>query len=400
MGVEFAIGVVNEVEVRLLDESLGALDAADSSLRARVLARLAAALLFSPSADRRVMLSGEATAMARRLGDSELLARVLYDSHVAAWGAANPEDRLSIAREVVQLAERSGDQVLALQGRALRLGDLLDVGEIATFRLEAEFYDRQTRKLRQTRQLWQVPLIQATLAALEGRFEEAERLVGSGLQLGQHAQQPGALPAAQAVIGMIRLAQGRAGELEGQIRKSVQSDPALVAWRGSLAYVLCEAGRDEEARLEFDALAVDDFVRVPRDFTWMGNLVTLALACAWLGDRGRAEQLYALMLPYGAYAVRITRFGAACFGSMSQYLGVLAGTLGRWDDAISHFEAAIQMNTRLGSPPFVANSRYRLARALGARGRTEDQRRASEELAHARATFELLGIHPQLRNLT
>ena len=43
MGVEFTIGVVNEVEVSLLDESLVALQAPDSSLRARVLARLAAA---------------------------------------------------------------------------------------------------------------------------------------------------------------------------------------------------------------------------------------------------------------------------------------------------------------------------------------------------------------------
>src|SRR3979411_365018 len=162
------------------------------------------------------------------------------------WGQPTPGSDLAL-REVVQLAERCGDQVLALQGRALRLGDLLDVGDIATFRLEAEFYDRQTRKLRQTGQLWLVPLVQATLAALEGRFEEAERLVGSGLQRGQQAQHPGALTSAHAVFGMIRAAQGRASELEGQIRKSVQSVPALIAWRSSLAYVLCEAGRDEEA---------------------------------------------------------------------------------------------------------------------------------------------------------
>jgi len=149
MGVEFTIGAVNDVEVSLLDESLRALDPADSSLRARVLARLGAAQLFSPSADRRAGLSRDATAMARRVNDPATLARVLYDTHVAALGAANPEERLAIAREVVQLGERCGDQVLALHGRALRLGDLLDVGELSTFRLEAEFYDRQTRRLRQ-----------------------------------------------------------------------------------------------------------------------------------------------------------------------------------------------------------------------------------------------------------
>jgi tetratricopeptide (TPR) repeat protein len=399
MGMEFTIGAVNDVEVSLLDESLRVLDPADSSLRARVLARLGAALLFSPSADRRAGLSRDAMAMARRLNDPATLARVLYDSHVAALGAANPEERLGIAREVVQLAERCGDQVLALQGRALRLGDLLDVGELSTFRLEAEFYDRQTRRLRQTRLLWHVPLIQATLAALEGRFEEAERLVGSALRLGQVAQQMGVMPAVQVVFCMIRIAQGRASELEEDVRRSVQRDPALVAWRSCLAYVLCEAGRAEEARLEFEGLAVDDFARLPRDFTWATNLAILALACAWLGDRRRAELLYGLMLPYGPYVVRLTRFGAACMGSMSHYLGLLAGTLSRWDDAIAHFEDAIQMNARLGAPPFVANSRHQLARALRARGYSDDEGRAVDELAHVRATLDLLSINLQLRTL-
>jgi len=314
-------------------------------------------------------------------------------------GAANPEERLGIAREVVQLAERCGDQVLALQGRALRLGDLLDVGELSTFRLEAEFYDRQTRRLRQTRLLWHVPLIQATLAALEGRFEEAERLVGSALQLGQVAQQMGVLPAVQVVFCMIRIAQGRASELEEGVRQGVQRDPALAAWRSCLAYVLCETGRAEEARLEFDGLAVDDFARLPRDYTWATNLAMLALTCAWLGDRRCAELLYGLMLPYGPYAVRLTRFGAACLGSMSHYLGLLAGTLSRWDDAIAHFEDAIQMNSRLGAPPFLANSRHQLARALRARGNSEDESRAVEELAHVRATLDLLSIDLQLRTL-
>ena len=49
--VEFTVGVVDDVEIRLLEEALTALGTADSQLRARVLARLAKALLWTRQED-------------------------------------------------------------------------------------------------------------------------------------------------------------------------------------------------------------------------------------------------------------------------------------------------------------------------------------------------------------
>jgi tetratricopeptide (TPR) repeat protein len=57
LGVEFTVGVVDDVEIRLLEEALTALGEADSVLRARVLARLAKALLWTRQEDRRAALS-------------------------------------------------------------------------------------------------------------------------------------------------------------------------------------------------------------------------------------------------------------------------------------------------------------------------------------------------------
>jgi predicted ATPase len=56
LGLEFTSGIVDPVEVGLLEEALAALGEADSPLRARVLARLARALLFAPQAERRLAL--------------------------------------------------------------------------------------------------------------------------------------------------------------------------------------------------------------------------------------------------------------------------------------------------------------------------------------------------------
>src|SRR5262249_14277525 len=151
------------------------LPGADHPLRARVLARLGKALLFSPASARRAVLTEEAAAMARRIGDRATLAAVLHDRHVAMWGGANVEERLAIADEVIALAGRCGDAELAVQAHALRLGNLLELGDLAAMQLELETYDALTTQLRRPHYLWHVPLVRATLAVLACRWDDGER---------------------------------------------------------------------------------------------------------------------------------------------------------------------------------------------------------------------------------
>jgi hypothetical protein len=87
LGLEFTTGTVDPVEVGLLEEILAALGEADSPLRARVLARLARALLFTRQVQRRLALSEQAVGLARRLGDPATLAAVLYGHHLVIWGS-------------------------------------------------------------------------------------------------------------------------------------------------------------------------------------------------------------------------------------------------------------------------------------------------------------------------
>ena len=84
LGSEFTSGVVDPVQVGLLEEALTALGKADSPLRARVLAGLARALVSTPQVERRLALSEDAVQMARRLGDPATLAAVLFGRHLAA----------------------------------------------------------------------------------------------------------------------------------------------------------------------------------------------------------------------------------------------------------------------------------------------------------------------------
>jgi hypothetical protein len=152
LGLVVTAGVVDPDEVGLLEEALVALGGADSPLRARVLARLARALVYTPQAGRRLRLSEDAVALARRLGDPATLAAVLFDGHLAIWGAEGAEmaqERLAMATEVVELAERAGDHAMALRGRGLRRVDLLELGDLAGFDADLAAAERAARELRQ-----------------------------------------------------------------------------------------------------------------------------------------------------------------------------------------------------------------------------------------------------------
>src|SRR6266704_3445763 len=139
LGTEFTAGIVDQVEVDLLEAALRAL----------------------PAAGRRLALSGQAAAMARRLGDPATLAAVQYDRHLAIWGSPEAEvagERLAIATEVVRLAEAIGDREMALRGRGLRRSDLLEQGDIAGFEADLAASEETARQVRQLHYRWQLPL--------------------------------------------------------------------------------------------------------------------------------------------------------------------------------------------------------------------------------------------------
>lgn len=393
-GVEFTAGIVDRGEVRLLERALAELPVDDHPLRARLLGRLAKALLFTPATARRTELSEAAVAMARRVRDPSALAATLYDRHVAIWGGPNVEERLAIATEVIDLAERSRDAERSLQGRALRLGNLLELGDLAAFQSELDAYDDATKRLRQPQYLWHVPLLRATLAIFSCRFDAAERLAQDGLALGRHAQHQGVAVFHPAVMSTLRFVQGRFAETAPALRRGAEEWPSLVTFRCALAFALTEDGHDEEARQELERLTADGLVNVPRDFTWVANLALLSLAAVALDDRRASEMLYELLLPYRAYCVRLTRIGIGGLGPVAYFLGVLAATMGRWNDAAEHLARAIETNLRIGAPAFLANSRRQYARVLRAQGETE---RAKEEAERADSAAATLGFALMLR---
>jgi tetratricopeptide (TPR) repeat protein len=326
------------------------------------------------------------------MDDRSTLAAVLYDHHLATWGPGNVQQRLEISGEVVRLAEACGDSVMALRGRGFLMANLLELGEVAGVRRELETYARVAEELRQLHFLWHVPLFRVGQELLEGRFDQAERLVEEARALGLRARDPVARIYLPIIMTGLRWQQGRLPELEGTLREFVDRYPANLGWRATFAVLLCEAGRKQEARVEFERLAADDFAGLPRNHLYLYHLAVLAIVGHSLGDRRRAAGLYELLLPFADRNVLPARLPLGTLGSASQQLGLLAATMSRWEQALSHFEAAIQAHERMQALPLLARSRHHYALALLARGRPDDRQRAQEHLHWADAVAGRLGM--------
>ena len=153
--------------------------------------------------------------------------------------------------------------------------------------------------------------------------------------------------------------------------------------------MLLETGRLEEAAEQLTMLAANDFVDIPRDGDWMTTVTLLSEVSAGLGDAPSAARLYELLTPFAQLNV-VIGVGALCLGSAARFLGKLAVALGDQQAAAEHFEQALEANSRLKAPLWLAHTRLDYGQALG-RGV-----RAQRMIDEARETAELLGL-PALR---
>jgi tetratricopeptide (TPR) repeat protein len=249
--------------------------------------------------------------------------------------------------------------------------------------------------------------LQTTRALMQGRFADSERLAQEALAIGQRLQTENAAGIFGLQMFTLRREQGRLKELEPVVRYFVQQHTVAGTWRPGLALIYSELERTQEARAEFEHLAQYNFTDLPRDALWMACMTYLTDVCTFLGDRARAATLYQLLLPYVGRNVVVGN-ATACYGALSRYLGALATTLGRWDEAAQHFEDALAMNARMDARPWLAHTQYQYATMLLARDQSGDpstssgqaREKAVELLKAALVTARELGMRALEERLT
>ncbi len=385
------VGVDDPGLVTLLEEALAALPAGDSALRVRLLVRLALALPWSLASDRTASLAAEAVAMARRLDDPVALGYALYAHRWTLLGPAEVEAKLAGSDEMLGLARRARHGELELAARSCRLLDLTEIGRLGEADRECAAFERLAAGVRVPRYRWRARFYRGMRVLLEGRFAEAEVLIEAALAEERRFMPRDAGLVFGVQVATLRREQGRVAELEAPLRDLADRFFTIPAWRAALALLHAETGRPHEARVVLETLAADDFRAVPRDFLWIASLALLAEVCALLGDAARARRLYERLHPHAPRTVLVGA-GAACWGSLDRFLGLLAAAAGERERATRHFEAALRMDARIGARPWAGWDEWELARLASEGERPGDRERARGHLARAREVAAALGM--------
>jgi predicted ATPase/DNA-binding SARP family transcriptional activator len=383
--------------IPLLESALGALPAEDNSLRATLLARLAGALREHSDPERRgsrASLMSEAVEIARRLNDPRTLAYAVDATYsVLSW--PRDTDRWhAIAIELLRLADETGDKEMALFAHFHVFGVSMIRGDVRAAETELELIRDLAHELRQPSKLWVALIAETMRLTFRGDFDSAEEIRARATEVGFAAQGPDATYyyVHNLQAWALRREQGRFGELEKSIESYVAEYPGTFVLRCVSAGVQAELGREVRARHELERLAADHFADIEGESEWFLGATVLAEVCQRLGDAARAELLYEALLPYAGYNVYASP--EVALGSASRSLGLLASTMSRWEEAEGHFERALEMNTRMGTRPWVAHTQHDHARMLLARGDSSDLPRGKGLLSSALDTYRELGMKP------
>jgi DNA-binding SARP family transcriptional activator len=388
----WARGSADPALVPLLERALSAIGKQDVGLRIRLLARLAASIRDHPSRERRARLGEEALRLARDQADPATLAAAVEGHWIAVEGPDRygRGDGVAVGDELIALGERIGDRERVFAGHDHRLHCLWVLADRPGIDAELETLSALAAELRQPPQHWALGTGEAMLALMEGRFDEAERLVAETLAIGERTESWNALVSQRLALFVLHRAQGRLRELEETIDRSVREYPSLPRFRAALAHLHAELGREPAARVLVDTLLTEELNPEHMDAEWHFTMCLLAQPCARLAEEDASRRLYESLLPYERlYAVAPVE---ATFGSGALALGVLATAIRSFDDAQRHLELAIELERGMRARPWLAHAQHELARMLVARGDRRDSERARVLAGEAKDTYRALGM--------
>ena len=197
----------------------------------------------------------------------------------------------------------------------------------------------------------------AAFAQMEGRLDEAERLAAESAEMRRRMETADAESVFAAQLFLIRLGQGRVGELLPAVEQFVEAYPALAAWRAALPLAYLADGRDAESAAELER-AVAGLDALPQDFFWLATVALLAEASAKLPHPDSAGVLYEALAPYAGCMVQVGYAGT--LGPVSRLLGLLAAARGDRDAAVAHLEAALATTEATGLRLFETQARTEL----------------------------------------
>jgi DNA-binding SARP family transcriptional activator len=348
-------GTVDEHVVEVIEHALRGIGDSDSVLRARLLTGLSVALYYRDAERARgLSLVRDAVAIARRLNEPAVLAVSLVELIVMLDALPDQADQLAAAAELAALATADLPREAA-SGAVLRVARVaLASGDASNLEREVDEFAAQTKAARHPDELLWATWAQTSIAFLQDRLDDSERLAGEAFNLHQRVGIWGAHEAYALHMVLIWREQGRLTAMAPSI------EPLLASWVHPNAAKLRATIAIERGAPEAVAVLMgSDPVPRSRDFTWLVDMcITAELAAA--AELSCRHELYETLLPFHD---RVVTMDATfiCMGAASYYLGLLAASLGRNDDARHHLEHAVALNEAVGAIPWSRRARSLVA---------------------------------------
>ena len=348
---------------------------APAARRARLLAQRASAL--AELGDLEAAAAGSAAAMTAAAAAGDPAAELdAIRARVAALSAPQHRaERLRLGTRAVELATPAGQPLAAVLGRVWRI-------DAAYQLLNLEAVDAEIAQIAQLADSTRLPLArwhllrqQASRAALAGQLAVARDRSAEARRLAFRIQDLSGAGLSYVFAVWLAVLRGDAGEIPADFFDVAAAAPPIPIVRAPLARALFAVGRTDEAQAVYETLrqlpAAGD-----KDIRTFGALTQLMDLIIAFRDNEMAQATYDLV------HARVNDSGATgtglvfLSGSAHWPLGRLAALLGRTEEALGHFAAAVTIDTRLGARPLVAMVRLDWAGALRTRAARGDYAQA------------------------
>ncbi|MFF5209025.1 BTAD domain-containing putative transcriptional regulator [Streptosporangium sp. NPDC000396] len=330
-------GVVDHEMVAVLEDLLaGPMDERD---RAAVLGTLSMELYYGPRRAEGEQHAREAVEIARRLGDRDLLARTLNNYLLSGWVPDHNAERLLAAEEMLAIPELP--RAAQIVARVLRMACLLRAGNLAEWDRELARCERTLAEVRRPELEATVRVAQTARYTVEGRWADAEALVGRFGEVRYGSSLWGAEYRRLVALFTCRRGQGRVAEMLDELVTAAEQ-PLMVPLRPVAVLATLDTGKDDLARDLIERWGTE----IRQD--WIADFLTpvWGLIAARLGVPDPGD-LYDRLLPYADQLI-VCGTGSAGWGSTHQVLAELAARLGRTARAREHARAAVEAHRRLG----------------------------------------------------
>jgi class 3 adenylate cyclase/tetratricopeptide (TPR) repeat protein len=381
---QWSAGNVGDSAVKpVIQAALDRIGTEPTPTRARLLAALAAVHDASLEWQTRRKLSLQAIDTARQAGDDATFIDVIDKAHLALGTPDRRDQQIEDLKRAVLMADRIGDPALRARIRWSMLWARYQQADLTGADILLAEMAALTEMVGLPYQRWQLGIVTLGRLLLAGRVDEAETALEPTLEIGTAAEVPEAFGTFGAVLYLVRQHQGRLDEMGDLLIDVARDNPSIAVLRATVAQLLCELGRIDEARDRLAAEGASGF-EFPYDVTWLDAMANLLDAAATTGDHATARTIIDRVAPFEGHVVSPT--AVVVRGAIARPLARAAMLLDNYDQAESWFATAHDINARLGAPYLTARGQLDHADLCLARRADHDLQRARDLATTAAAT--------------